>query len=101
MKLISLAIIVALLSGCIMLEHGKGHGLKGYEQEYWKADGTSYGFDDYLPIEGPDYVCFGTYASCQHTFTQQDIVTEFYEPPVSPIDPNSNITPPLNSLPGQ
>ena len=94
-----LVLIAALISGCVMLEHG--YGLKGGEKEYWKADGTSYGFDGDEPVEGPDYVCFGTYAACQHAFTQQGIATEFYEPPVSPIDPNSNIAPPLEGLPGQ
>ena len=95
----SLILIAALLSGCVMLEHG--HGLKGGEKEYWKADGTSYGFNGDEPIEGPDYVCFGTYAGCEHAFNLLPVSTTHHEPPAPLIEPNSNLAPPMEGLPGQ
>ena len=97
MKYISLAIMAVLLPGCIIWNLGSTSDPN--EMEYWKADGTSFGLDrDGQAIKGEGAVCYGTYAACQHTFTPQAITTE---PPVSPIDPNSNIAPPLDSLPGQ
>ena len=87
----------ALLSGCLWAQHG----LFSDERRYWKADGTNYGLDGDEPKDGPEYVCFGTYASCEHMFTVSKVSTSNHEPPVSPIDPNSNLAPPLESLPGQ
>lgn len=100
MKFISLAIMAMLLPGCVIWNLGNTSDWS--EREYWKADGTSFGWDSKgEAIEGEGYVCYGTYVACQHMFTKPGIATEYYEPPVSPVDPNSNVAPPLDSLPGQ
>lgn len=99
MKYLALAILAGLLSGCIFLDRG----ISSEERSYWKADGTSYGYDyhEEEPIKGPDAVCYGTYAACEHAFNVPAVSATHYEPPVPPIDPNSNLAPPLDNLPGQ
>ncbi|HYG32207.1 MAG TPA: hypothetical protein VD810_04370 [Methylophilaceae bacterium] len=95
MKFILVAIMAVLLSGCIIWNSGGELS----QALYWKADGTNYGYDkDDNPQSGDEAVCFGTYVACQDKFTQQVLPVE---PPVSPIDPNSNLAAPLDSLPGQ
>ena len=97
MKYIWLAIMAVLLSGCWAT----------YYPQYWRADGTGFGFKDEnvldprYPGPGEESVCFGTYAGCEHAFSGPAVSTTHLEPPVSPIDPNSNLAPPMESLPGQ
>ena len=97
MKYITLIIMAMFLSGCYATHYS----------QYWRADGTGFGFEDDDELSprypGPDeeYVCYGTYAGCEHAFNVPGLSTTQHEPPLSLIDPNSNLTPPMDSLPGQ